>query len=141
MHQPKLVPGRSSRRGCHWQYWQLAAGRRRLLLPRRGSAADVAPLRRHAPSGSFCTASATAAAASASATPSASSAAAPGGGSGGAPYRLVRGMRDMFPPESRRMAFLRAQGEEAAELAGYAPVATPLLEQVRAARVDLGGMS
>ena len=45
-------------------------------------------------------------------------------------YRAVRGMRDVFPPETRRLAYLRAQAVAAAELAGYAPVSTPLLEEL-----------
>lgn len=45
-------------------------------------------------------------------------------------FKTVRGMRDVFPPESRRLAYLRAQGVRSAELAGYAPISTPLLEEV-----------
>ena len=44
--------------------------------------------------------------------------------------KTVRGMRDIFPPDSRHMAFLRSQGEAVAELAGYTPVTTPIIEQV-----------
>ena len=44
--------------------------------------------------------------------------------------KTVRGMRDVFPPDSRHMAFLRSQGEAVAELAGYTPVTTPIIEQV-----------
>jgi histidyl-tRNA synthetase len=45
-------------------------------------------------------------------------------------FKTVRGMRDVLPPESRRLAYLRAQGVRSAELAGYAPISTPILEEV-----------
>lgn len=57
------------------------------------------------------------------------------------PVQGVRGMRDMFPPESRRMAHLRMHAIKSAELAGYEPVSTPLLEQVGVFTHALGGES
>ena len=55
--------------------------------------------------------------------------------------RAVRGMRDMMPPESRQMAELRKQAIDAVELAGYEPVATPLLEQIEVFTHALGAAS
>ena len=56
-------------------------------------------------------------------------------------FKTVRGMRDLFPPESRRHAFLRASAIRAAELAGYAPLQTPLLEEVGVFTHALGDAS
>jgi len=50
-------------------------------------------------------------------------------------------MRDMMPPESRQMAELRKQAIDAVELAGYEPVATPLLEQIEVFTHALGAAS
>jgi histidyl-tRNA synthetase len=56
-------------------------------------------------------------------------------------FKTVRGMRDVFPPESRRLAYLRSQAVRSAELAGYAPISTPLLEDVGVFTHALGDAS
>lgn len=64
-----------------------------------------------------------------------------GAAAGARGFKTVRGMRDLFPPESRRHAFLRATAIGTAELCGYAPLQTPLLEEVGVFTHALGDAS
>jgi hypothetical protein len=46
------------------------------------------------------------------------------------PFRALTGMRDVLPPEAARRRALLARFAEAAERAGYAEVAVPVLEEL-----------